>query len=128
MQALPQISESEHILMKILWESGGTALYADIMEALARKGLDWKKNTVLTFLSRLVDKKMLATRKIGRRNEYTALVSEAAYQAEQTKQFLCRVYDGRAAGLVNTLVQGALVSPEEAEALRALWREGEADA
>ena len=49
---------------------------AAVMEALAEAGNTWQKNTVITLLSRLVDKGMLKTGKIGRRNEYIALVSE----------------------------------------------------
>ena len=32
-----QISESELVLMKIIWKNGGTALYALIMEELAKE-------------------------------------------------------------------------------------------
>lgn len=128
MHQLPQISESELTLMKIVWESGGTALYAQIMDALEARQLDWKKNTVLTFLSRLVEKGMLTTSKIGRRNEYTAQVTEGEYQSAQTKEFLAKVYDGNAAGLVNMLVSGDLISDDDAEALRKFWQEGAPDA
>ena len=79
-----QISDSELELMKIVWANGGTALYAHIMEELTRLGYTWQKNTVITLLSRLVEKGLLQTSKLGRRNEYTAIVTEAAYQAAQT--------------------------------------------
>ena len=121
MTPLPQISESELILMKLIWESGGSLLYAELMEQLLSKGYDWKKNTVLTFLSRLVDKQMLSIVKVGRRNEYTSLVSEEAYRADQTKHFVEKVYDGNVAGLVNMLVSGDLVTEEDMEALRGFW-------
>ena len=77
---IQQISDSELELMKIVWASGGTALYAQIMEELAKAGRTWQKNTVITLLSRLVDKGLLKTSKIGRRNEYAALVTQADYQ------------------------------------------------
>ena len=51
---MQQISESELILMKIIWDHGGTALYSTIMDTLEQFHNDWKKNTVLTLLSRLV--------------------------------------------------------------------------
>lgn len=66
---IQQISESELVLMKIIWNNGGTALYSHIMEELERDSNEWKKNTVLTLLSRLVEKGFLRTAKIGRRNE-----------------------------------------------------------
>ena len=80
-----QVSDSELELMKIVWSQGGTARYAQIMEELSRTGRTWQKNTVITLLSRLVEKGMLRTSKIGRRNEYSALVSEEDYQTAQTQ-------------------------------------------
>ena len=62
---MQQISESEQILMKIIWKNGGTALYSQIMEELEKDHNEWKKNTVLTLLSRLVEKGYLQTGKTG---------------------------------------------------------------
>ena len=56
---IQQVSDSELELMKIIWENGGMALYADIMEKLAQTGRTWQKNTVTTLLSRLVEKGLL---------------------------------------------------------------------
>lgn len=116
-----QVSDSELELMKIIWANGGTALYAHIMDALATMGKTWQKNTVITLLSRLVEKGLLKTRKIGRRNEYTALVTEAGYQAVQTKHFLDKLYEGNVKGLVSTLIQTDMLTPEEYEDLQKLW-------
>ena len=44
----PQVSDSELELLKIIWASGGTALYAQIMEKLTQSGHTWQKNTVIT--------------------------------------------------------------------------------
>lgn len=74
-----QISDSELELMKIIWGNGKTAMYAYIMSELDKSGNEWKKNTVLTLLSRLIEKGFLTISKIGRRNEYTALVDEKDY-------------------------------------------------
>ena len=53
---IPQVSDSELELIRIVWASGGAATYASIMEELAKAGRTWQKNTVITLLSRLVDK------------------------------------------------------------------------
>ena len=71
-----RISESELVLMNIIWKNGGSALYSFIMEELEKDKNEWKNNTVLTLLSRLVEKKFLKVKKIGRRNEYIATVTE----------------------------------------------------
>ena len=119
-----QVSDSELTLMKILWSAGGTATYAAIMEELARVGNTWQKNTVITLLSRLADKGMLKTSKIGRRNEYTALVSREEYRTRQARALVGRLYAGDARGLVATLIQGELLSEEDYEELKRYWEDG----
>lgn len=121
---IQQISDSELELMKIIWTNGGTAKYAFIMEELARKGNSWQKNTVITLLSRLVDKGLLKTSKIGRRNEYIALVSESDYQSVQARSFLNKLYAGDAKGLVATLIQGEMLSEEDYRELKRFWESG----
>ncbi len=117
-----QISESELILMKIIWKNGGTALYSHIMEELEKDKNEWKNNTVLTLLSRLVEKKFLKIKKIGRRNEYTATVTEAEYQAMQTHRFLDKVYGGNVKNLVSTLLRQDILSAEELKEIETFWR------
>ena len=119
-----QISDSELELMKIIWGNGGTALYAQIMEALSKKGRTWQKNTIITLLSRLVDKGFLKTNKIGRRNQYTAIVSESDYQTAQTQTLLDKLYEGSARGLVSTLIEKELLSTEDYEELKQFWESG----
>lgn len=121
---MQQISNCELELMKIIWGSKGKALYADIVKALEEKGTPWTKNTIITLCSRLVDKGFLKTNKIGRRNEYTSVISEAEYQATQTQDFLEKIYEGDAKGLVATLLQKDLLSCEEYEDLKRHWERG----
>lgn len=123
---MQQVSDYELELLKIIWNGGGKALYAEIVGALEDRGTPLTKNTVITLLSRLIDKGYLKIRKIGRRNEYSAIVSEEAYQSAQTQTFLNKIYEGNARGLVSTLIQKDLLSPEDFEALKKHW-EGGAD-
>lgn len=120
---MQQISESERILMNIIWKKGGNALYSDIMEELEKQQNEWKKNTVLTLLSRLVEKKYLKVKKIGRRNEYVAFITETEYQAMQTHSFLDKVYGGSIKNLVSTLLQQDVLSQEELDEIERFWKE-----
>ncbi len=119
-----QVSDSELELMRIIWAKGGRVLYAQIMDELAAAGSRWQKNTVITLLSRLVEKGLLKTNKIGRRNEYAALVTEADYQALQTEKLIKKFYEGNAKGLVSTLIQRDMLTAEDYEELRQFWEEG----
>ncbi len=127
-----QISESELVLMKIIWKNGNSALFSYIMEELEKEdhaqiqgggvtGRDWKKNTVLTLLSRLVEKKFLKTNKIGRRNDYTAVVTQQEYQEMQTQTFLNRIYEGNARGLVSTLLRQDVISSADLKEIESFW-------
>lgn len=119
-----QVSDFELELMKIIWKNNGTALYAEITEALDKKGLPATKNTIISLLSRLVSKGYLTTNKIGRRNKYTALVSASEYQEAQTTAFIDKIYEGNVSGLVATLIQKNMVSSEEYEELKKYWEGG----
>ena len=121
---IQQISDSELELMRIVWARGGTALYAHIMEDLEKAGRTWQKNTVITLLSRLVDKGFLKVGKIGRRNEYTAAVSQANYQSAQTQSLVNKLYQGSARDLVAALIRREALSPRDYEELKRFWEDG----
>ncbi len=118
---MQQVSDYELELLKIIWAGGGKAMYAQIVEALGEKGLEWTKNTVITLLSRLVNKGYLTVSKVGRRNQYVAAVPEEQYQSAQTQLLLEKVYEGDAKGLVCTLLHKGLLSAEEYEELKDGW-------
>ena len=118
---IQQVSDFELELMKTIWGNGGTALYAEIAEALEKKGTPATKNTIISLLSRLIEKDFLKTNKIGRRNRYTALVSEADYRAAQTETFLDKIYEGSAKDLIYTLIQKEMISPDDYENLKKHW-------
>lgn len=122
---IPKISDAELEIMKIVWGSPGeVTLFSDIMEGLAARGRPCQKNTLIVLLSRLMNKGFLRARKIGRRNEYTALIPEAEYQTAQTKTFLDKLYEGSAKGLVANLITGDLLTDEEYEELKQMLEKG----
>lgn len=118
---MQQISESELVLMKIIWKNGGSALYSYIIDELENDKNEWKKNTVLTLLSRLIEKKFLKIKKIGRRNEYISLITEQYYQTAQTHRFLQKIYDGNAKDLVSTLLHQDIISSDELKEIERFW-------
>lgn len=119
-----QVSDAELEIMKIIWVNEGPAFFADLMDELALKGKTWQKNTVIMLLSRLMDKGFLKAKKIGRRNEYTPLISEREYQTGQTKNLLDKVYEGSAKGLISNLIQSDMLTGEEYRELKKLLEGG----
>ena len=66
----------------------------------------------------------LNAQKIGRRNEYTTLISETEYQTAQTKNFVNKIYEGNVNDLVCNLISGDLLSEEEYQELKKLLEKG----
>lgn len=123
-----QISDTELEIMKIVWGNPEQVTrFPYIMDGLAARGKPCQKNTLIVFLSRLMNKGFLSAKKIGRHNEYTALVSEGEYQTVQTKQFLDKIYEGSVKGLVTNLIQGELLTEGEYEELKQLLEQGRED-
>lgn len=120
-----QISDCELELMKTIWVNGGTALYAEIVKTLEDRGLPLTKNTIITLSSRLISKGFLSTNKIGRRNQYVAIITEDEYQGAQAQNFLDKVYEGNAKGLVSTLIQKDLLTSTDYLELKKYWQGGE---
>lgn len=120
-----KISDAELEIMKIIWGNPEkVTLFPYIMDGLAARGKPCQKNTLIVLLSRLMNKGFLSARKIGRHNEYTTLISETEYQTAQTKNFLDKIYEGSAKGLVSNLIMGDLLTDEEYEDLKKLLEKG----
>ena len=123
-----KLSDAELEIMKIIWENKEeTTLFSYLMEELAAQGKPCQKNTLIVLLSRLVGKGYLSATKIGRRNEYVPLISETAYQTAQTQHFIDKVYEGSVKGLVTNLITGDMLTEEEYEELKKIWKEGGGD-
>ena len=119
-----KLSGAEYEIMECVWDLQRAVTSADILrEVGAARG--WKQPTVLTFLSRLVEKGLLATEKNGKVRSYTAAVSREAYKSAETRAFLARLYDGSVRNLVACMADGNGISDEELRGLRAWLKERE---
>ena len=122
---IQKLSDAELEIMKIVWGNPGKeTLFSYITDSLTEQGKPCQKNTLIVLLSRLVSKGFLSARKIGRKNEYTALISETEYQTAQTQNFLDKIYEGSIKGLVSNLIAGDLLTDEEYEELRKMLEGG----
>jgi len=100
-----QLSPSENEIMRVIWQSGGKTSVAPLLDALDSMGKKWKSNTVVTFLSRLVEKGLLTIEKNGRNNIYIAAFTEAELRKLQTKSFFEEIYGGNVEGFIASLFE-----------------------
>ena len=116
----PPISDAQREIMNIVWDQGEVGV-AEVWRILsARRPL--ARNTILTLITRLVDKGWLQTRRIGNAFRYTAAWPREKAQAEEIRRLVNTVFDGSAEGLVMSLLQGGSLSPAESERIRAMIR------
>ncbi len=88
----------------------------ELAALVAEKG--WKPTTLLTFLSRLCAKGMLAAEKLGKANLYRPLVGRAAYTQAEGRAFLNTLFDGSSRDFLAAMVEGEGIAPEELAAMR----------
>jgi BlaI family penicillinase repressor len=122
MARMPQISDAEWDVMKVLWERGQAAAQ-DVADALAVER-NWRPQTVKTLLNRLVKKGAATYSEEGRRFIYRPRVSKDAVTKAEARSFLSRVFDGAVTpALVHFLKIGNLSKSDIEELKRAIDRE-----
>ena len=114
----PAISDAQREIMNIVWDRHEVGV-AEVWRILsARRPL--ARNTILTLITRLVDKGWLHTRRVGNAFRYTAAWPREKAQAEEIRRLVHTVFDGSAEGLVMTLLEGGSLSPAESQRIRAM--------
>jgi len=106
------------MIMNIVWRAGGEITSTEIAEMLEGQK-DWGVTTILTFLSRLVERKFLTVRKRGRANVYKPLVIEADYVKSESKSFLSRLHANSLTSLVASLYDGDAITKNDLDELKA---------
>lgn len=114
------IGEGELEIMKVIWANGGfETSTGEIVKAVEAKG--WKRTTVSTFLSRLVEKGALSSEKKGNNYYYTALISKKDYSAQKAKSLISSLFDGSAKQLCASLFEDGNLTKSDIEELRAIF-------
>ena len=121
MKELPQISEAEYEVMKVIWKYEPIST-PEIVEKVSEK-IDWKPNTIQTMLVRLVKKKALQTRKKGRSFIYTSLVQEHEYVEQKSKLFLKQFFGGTINSMVLNFIENDQLSDEDITELKNILSE-----
>lgn len=118
MPALPQISEAEFEVMKIVWKSAPINTN-EITERLL-KTTSWSAKTIQTLIKRLVTKGALTYKKQGRVFVYTPLVKEDEYINQESNSFLKRFYDGDISAMLSAYLENNQLSETEIRHLRSI--------
>ncbi len=117
---LPDISESEWVLMEALWESSAAQTASQLARQL-KPTTGWADNTVRTLLTRLTEKGAVQT---GENESGTRLYSAAVKRADcvksESRSFLKRVFKGAAKPLLVHFATHTQLSAEEVREIKKL--------
>lgn len=118
MSNLPQISEAEYQVMKIIWAHAPINTN-DITDMLL-KTTNWSPKTVHTLIKRLVSKGALTYKKQSRIFVYSPTIKENEYVVQESNSFLNRYYDGNISSMVCAFLDDNKLSEAEIDELRSL--------
>lgn len=122
MSNIPQISESELEIMKLLWKKYPLSSN-EIIALLLAKNISWSNQTIKTFINRLLKKRALRFEKSGRNYLYYPLVSYDEYIKAENNSFIQRVYDGAIEMLFSKFLEEKNLSEKEIENLQKILEE-----
>ena len=116
MEEKKRLPDAELAVMQAVWAQSGAVGRADTEGALTSHG--WSANTLNTYLTRLCEKGFLTSRREGRNNLYTPLVSRDRYLEFESRSVLKRLYGGSLGSFVAALNAEQPLEQREIDELR----------
>lgn len=117
MKKLPNISETEWQVMKVLWAEESSVTSNHVIEKL-QGVVSWNPKTTRTLLGRLVKKKAVGFKEEGNSYLYYPLLTEDECVSAETRSFLDRVGGGTFNVLFTNFLEEQELTEEEIEELK----------
>lgn len=116
MGMMKKLPDSEFDIMKVVWANEPPITTNLIMEQLGNER-EWKAQTVISLMLRLVDRGFLSTEKHGKERTYYPLVGKDEYLKFETSNFVKQYHDNSVLDLVNSLYDDKALSETDIEEL-----------
>ncbi len=107
----PGITQSEIVIMNIIWEKKEASLRM-IMDAVCDK-TGWSKHTIISFLKRMEQKNLIKIVSTSPVKKYTSLIDKETTLRKKTKSIINNVYNGSIGLLVSNLVSANDMTDKE---------------
>ena len=115
---MQKITESEMIIMDIIWDAGKQVTSAFVLGNLP-ENVRWKTTTVTTFLSRLTGRGILTiTEKKGRTNYYLPTMPKEEYSLRVTRDAMLGTGIGSIKSLIASLYKSNDISKKNLSGLK----------
>jgi len=109
---IKRLPDAEFAVMKAIWTNDPPVTTLEIMERL-KTDKNWKPQTVLAMLVRLIEKGFLTSERIGRERNYTPAIQEQEYMRIETGDFMKRYSVNSVGNLIKTLYSDQNLLPED---------------
>lgn len=107
------MSDAERDVMEVLWTFPEGIKQSALLEAVNAAGKDWKRQTLNTLITRLMEKGL-----INRENRHVcAAMDKQAYCNLQVEEVIGEVYAGKLSNLVLAFAKNNKLTKEDAEEL-----------
>lgn len=116
MNEIKKLPDAEFEIMKVVWSNEPPITSSIIMEQLGKEK-EWKAQTILTLMVRLVERGFLRTEKNGKERTYFPLISKENYLKFETGDFMERFHGNSFASLVTTLYEGKKIKDSDLDEL-----------
>ena len=113
---MKNISEAELEVMQVLWQKGASTSLEIISEVKKKK--EWKNNTIMTLVTRLVNKEFIdVIREDKSLLIYKPKVSEYDYKSKETNNFIEKLYNGSINNMLVAFAKSNKLSKHDLEDL-----------
>ena len=119
---MKKLPDAEFEVMQIIWKNEPPITTNMIMQQLENER-EWKVQTMITLLNRLIDRGFVSTEKNGKERTYFPIIQENDYLQFETNNFIKRFYKNSITNLVATLVDGNKLKDSDIEELTRLLEE-----
>ncbi|ONI43175.1 hypothetical protein AN640_06615 [Candidatus Epulonipiscium fishelsonii] len=108
-------------IMEYFWGSDEPRNFSTILNYFnTHKNKNWKKQTLSTYLTRLVKEKLLKVKPIGTNTQYSCIITQERYESVQARGLLNSQYNGSLRNFLTALYQGKPINCQEIEELK-IW-------
>lgn len=127
MEELQGMSDAEREIMEIIWDNGGSIYIAELLKRAEENGRGWKRTTIRTFITRLMEKGFILAVRRGRMSEYTAAVTREEYLSGQAQNFVREYFDGSVKHLLTSLFGQERLDLKAVDELQQFWEKCKED-
>jgi predicted transcriptional regulator len=116
MSNLKKLPDAEFEVMKVVWENESPITTPEIMKLLGNEK-NWKIQSLVSFMVRLVEKGFLRSEKHGKERTYYPMVSKAEYRKYETSNVVKQFHDSSFLNLVTTLYDDEALTDKDIDEL-----------